>query len=102
MRRQLLFLLPLCCGISASASTIETFEIANSSSFRTTGGIFTSGGGTSSASFPLDVSQLPGDGSEAIFGPVSFNIFTDIPERKAALSFLSAHTRRRCGSLEAL
>jgi hypothetical protein len=102
MRRQLPFLLPLCCGISASASTIETFEIVNSSSLRATGGVFTSGGGTFSGSFQMDISQIPDDGRGVTLGLTNFNIFTDVPEHNAAPSFLAAGTERRCGALEAL
>jgi hypothetical protein len=101
MRRQLLFLLSLCSGISASASTIEAFEVV-SSSLRIAGGVFTSGSGTFSGSIQLDVSEIPGGGSGAIFGPTSFDIFTDVPEHKVAPRFLAADTGRCRGPLEAL
>ncbi len=79
MRIHVLSLVMLSLGISASGANIENFEIVNSSSLSVSGGVFTSGGGTFSGSFQVDVSQIPPDGSLLAFGLTSWDIVTTGP-----------------------
>jgi hypothetical protein len=79
MRIQFLSVLMLSCGIAASAATIQDFAIVNSSSLSITGGQFTSGGGTFSGSFQVDVSQITPDGSRTEFSLASWDIFVTGP-----------------------
>src|SRR5579872_1387863 len=81
MRTQLLYLLMLSSGISASAGTIEDFEIVNSTSLSVSGGIFTSGGGTFSGHFQVDVGQIPPGGGSAALLLTSWDIFTTGPDK---------------------
>lgn len=88
MRIQLLSLLMVSWGISARGANILDFEIVNSSSLGVSGGVFTSGGGTYSGSFQVDVSQIPQDGSRAEFNLTSWDIFvTGPPELGFNLEF---------------
>lgn len=76
MRIHVLCLLALGCWMPASGSTIEMFEIINSSSLSVSGGVFTSGGGgTLSGTFEVDASQIPPDGSRTDFPLTSWDIF---------------------------
>jgi hypothetical protein len=81
MRIRLLSLLVLSWGISARGATILDFEIVNGSSLGVSGGLFTSGGGTYSGSFQVDVSQIPPGGSRIDFPLTSWDIFTTGPSQ---------------------
>lgn len=81
MRIRLLSLLMLSWAISASGANILDFEIINSSSLGVSGGIFTSGGGTYSGSFQVDVSQIPPGGSRTDFSLTSWDIFATGPSQ---------------------
>jgi hypothetical protein len=79
MRIQLLSLLLLSGGISAGAATLQDFVIVNSTSLSDSGGIFTSGGGTFSGQFQVDVSQIPPGGNSAALQLASWDIFVTGP-----------------------
>jgi hypothetical protein len=88
MRIQILSLLALSWAFSASGSTIENFEIVNSSSLAVSGGIFTSGGGdTYSGTFQVDTSQIHPDGSRADFPLTSWDIIVSRPASQFDLEF---------------
>ena len=79
MRIHILSFLMVSCGLSASGTNIVNFEIVNSSSFSSTGGIFTSGGGTFYGEFQLDVSKIPANGSATGYDLTSWDVFTTGP-----------------------
>jgi len=62
MRVHLFSILMLSCGISASGANIKEFVIVNSQTMDISGGLFTSGSGTFSGHFEVDVSQIPQGG----------------------------------------
>ena len=88
MRIHLLPLLVLSCGIPASGTAIQMFEIINSSSLSVSGGVFTSGGGsTYSGNFEVDTSQIHADGSRTEFALTSWDIVVNGPVQAFNMEF---------------